>query len=175
MVIVSRSLISMNEIKKERKGPLHRFQWTLSLAAAYVLLPYNSFASSIFLIQALISYRLWVSHLPETKRKKNFHFKEWLKIRDNWFLEQQKEKNTKLFSCALCNRRGLDPFTKDKNHLATIDHIKPVSKFPDLWNCSSNFQIACYPCNTKKGNSHQEQLTWYELLVSKVKFYLYLT
>lgn len=33
-----------------------------------------------------------------------------------------------------------------------IDHIKPISKYPNLSLTLSNLQIACWQCNTSKSN-----------------------
>ena len=34
-----------------------------------------------------------------------------------------------------------------------IDHIQPISRYPELCLDMSNLQIACLSCNTKKSNS----------------------
>jgi 5-methylcytosine-specific restriction endonuclease McrA len=80
-------------------------------------------------------------------------WKQWLKIRDEWIKLQEEKYGKNKLVCAICNRKNLHGFTKDKNKLATIDHILPKSEFPELWNVPSNFQISCYHCNMKKGNS----------------------
>lgn len=36
----------------------------------------------------------------------------------------------------------------------TIDHIKPVSKFPKLAMDINNLQVLCWDCNKKKSNKH---------------------
>lgn len=36
----------------------------------------------------------------------------------------------------------------------TIDHIKPVSKFPDMAMDIDNLQVLCWECNTEKSNKH---------------------
>lgn len=81
-----------------------------------------------------------------------YHYKLWLKIRDTWMIEQQEICKSKLLKCAICGKDGLDPFTEKLGDLATIDHILPVSKYPDLWREPTNFQVACNKCNNKKGN-----------------------
>ncbi len=75
---------------------------------------------------------------------------QWLKVRNNWF-SQQINLGHKQFNCIICGKTNLNPWTKNKNQLATIDHIKPVSVYPRLWNDPSNFQVTCYNCNQKKG------------------------
>lgn len=37
----------------------------------------------------------------------------------------------------------------------TIDHIKPVSKYPELFLDKSNMQVLCFKCNRKKSNHHE--------------------
>lgn len=91
-------------------------------------------------------------------------WRKWLRIRDGWITEQESIHGKNNLTCAICGRTGLKGFieispgklatkTRSKEQ-ATIDHIKPVSAFPELWNNPSNFQIACYQCNQKKGCSH---------------------
>ena len=80
-----------------------------------------------------------------------YHFSVWLDLRKKWFKDLIKATGSNLFTCALCARDGLDPWSKIKRNLATIDHIIPVKKAPWLWNDPSNFQVACNHCNQKKG------------------------
>lgn len=81
-------------------------------------------------------------------------WRKWLRIRDGWITEQESVYGKDNLTCAICGKTGLKGFTKTKSEIATIDHIKPVSSFPELWNNPSNFQIACYRCNQKKGCSY---------------------
>lgn len=37
----------------------------------------------------------------------------------------------------------------------TIDHIKPVSKHPELFLDENNMQVLCWPCNQQKSNKHE--------------------
>lgn len=55
------------------------------------------------------------------------------------------------FTCVHCGRKKLDPFTDDKNKLATLDHVLPQS----LGGSSEerNLAISCYRCNTRRGNT----------------------
>jgi 5-methylcytosine-specific restriction endonuclease McrA len=74
-----------------------------------------------------------------------------LRLRDKWMLEQQqKSENNGELTCAICGRKGLNPFISNKNILATLDHIVSIGK-GGSWNDTSNFQVACYQCNMKKG------------------------
>lgn len=79
----------------------------------------------------------------------------WLEIRDRWMKQQEERHGKGNLTCAICGKTGLNPWDKRNINAfsATIDHILPVSKFPELWNAESNFQIACSPCNSKKANN----------------------
>ena len=81
-------------------------------------------------------------------------WRRWLIIRDVWITLQESIHGKDNLTCAICGKTGLKGFTKTKTEMATIDHIKPVSAFPELWNNPSNFQLACYRCNQNKGCSH---------------------
>ena len=71
-------------------------------------------------------------------------------VRNRWMKEQMKTPDKKGgLTCALCGRRGLLPFTKDKNKLATLDHIVEL-KENGSWHDPSNFQVACYLCNGRR-------------------------
>jgi hypothetical protein len=39
--------------------------------------------------------------------------------------------------------------------LLELDHIKPVSKYPELFLCEDNMQILCKPCNQEKSNRNE--------------------
>lgn len=80
-------------------------------------------------------------------------WKRWLQLRDHWITEQESIHGKNNLTCSICGKTGLKGFTKNKSEQATIDHIKPVAIFPNLWNVPSNFQIACYRCNQNKGCS----------------------
>lgn len=79
---------------------------------------------------------------------------QWLRIRDKWMVEQENIHGKDNLTCTICGKTGLKAFTKELKFQATIDHILPVSKFPELWNRPTNFQITCVRCNQKKGDKH---------------------
>lgn len=56
--------------------------------------------------------------------------------------------------CSYCKRNDLNTDYKKRNKekLATIDHIIPISAGGEFLN-KNNMCIACFPCNNKKGNS----------------------
>lgn len=82
------------------------------------------------------------------------------RIRNKWMkkqLENNKDSKGGL-TCSKCNRKGLDPFTRNKNKLAVLDHkIEINSNGP--WNDPNNFQILCYRCNCLKQINYQKNLT----------------
>jgi 5-methylcytosine-specific restriction endonuclease McrA len=73
--------------------------------------------------------------------KFNYYSEDFRKLRLNVF-QRDGEK------CAKC---GAIP--KPGTSL-TVDHIKPVSKYPNLAMDEDNLQILCWDCNTKKSNLH---------------------
>lgn len=87
---------------------------------------------------------------PERRLPK---WRQWLFIRDSWISEQESIHGKDNLTCAICGKTGLKGSSKSRTDMATIDHIKPVSVFPELWNNPSNFQVACYRCNQNKGCS----------------------
>ena len=54
-------------------------------------------------------------------------------------------------TCAICGRKGLDPYSKDpyRRDLATLDHIVDIGA-GGPWRDPTNFQVACYSCNQRK-------------------------
>lgn len=99
----------------------------------------------------LYTNRLYAKLDPDRALPK---WRRWLILRDIWITQQESIHGKDNLTCAICGKTGLKGFTKTKSEMATIDHIKPVSAFPELWNVPSNFQLACYRCNQNKGCSH---------------------
>jgi hypothetical protein len=50
--------------------------------------------------------------------------------------------------CAYCNEKPKPGIS------LTVDHIKPVSKFPELALDIDNLQVLCWECNQKKSNKY---------------------
>lgn len=73
------------------------------------------------------------------------------RIRDKWMRKLMKspEAISNGLKCNICGREGLYPFTKDKDNLATLDHIISI-RLGGRWNDVNNFQVACMKCNHKK-------------------------
>lgn len=88
---------------------------------------------------------------PECRLPK---WKQWLFLRNKWMRGQEAVFGKGNLTCSICGRSNLYAFTKTKSQLATVDHILPVSKFPRLWNVTTNFQIACYKCNQEKADEY---------------------
>lgn len=53
--------------------------------------------------------------------------------------------------CHYCKKDNLLINTKDKDQLATLDHVIPVSKGGALWD-HRNLVPACFTCNNKKAD-----------------------
>jgi len=51
----------------------------------------------------------------------------------------------------VCEKCGITP--SDGISL-TVDHIKPVSKYPERSMDIDNLQVLCWPCNQEKSNKH---------------------
>ena len=58
---------------------------------------------------------------------------------------KNKQYNRQKGRCAMCNQA----IQQKGSH---IDHIQPLSKFPELATDIKNLRIACAECNTAKGN-----------------------
>ena len=72
------------------------------------------------------------------------------RLRDRWMKLQLKKPDAKGgLTCAICGKLGLNPFTSDKNMLATLDHIIPLNQ-NGVWNDTNNFQVACFHCNCNR-------------------------
>lgn len=60
--------------------------------------------------------------------------------------------------CMLCGAERGDTDSAGKPVKICIDHIKPISKFPELRLDQSNLQVLCYDCN--KGKGAWDQTDW---------------
>lgn len=52
--------------------------------------------------------------------------------------------------CACCG------ITKDQGAIFQVDHIKPISKHPELKLCEDNLQVLCLECNLGKSNKFED-------------------
>jgi len=75
------------------------------------------------------------------KSKEFFASKEWRELRYRVLSSQGRV-------CTLCGA------TKESGAMLHVDHIKPRSKFPDLWLEESNLQVLCEDCNLGKSNKY---------------------
>jgi 5-methylcytosine-specific restriction endonuclease McrA len=78
----------------------------------------------------------------------------WLRYR-KWFLKQHMKKHGKLF-CFYCAAGPLKKQSVRDKDLATLDHVKPLSKGGDRFS-SSNLVVACYRCNSRKKDKSIEE------------------
>lgn len=81
-------------------------------------------------------------------------YKTWLKYR-KWFLRQKLRQGRQL-TCFYCHKGPLRPQSDNDDELATLDHVKPLSKGGERFN-SSNLVVACYRCNSRKKNKDIEE------------------
>ena len=59
--------------------------------------------------------------------------------------------------CAYCEQACEPPtFGEEARNAETIDHFRPLSRFPDLWLDWLNLVYACKRCNRSKGNKWPE-------------------
>lgn len=73
-----------------------------------------------------------------------------LELRHKWMYEQELIYGKDNLVCVLCGKQHLSPWTRNKNDLATLDHIIPIARAHHRWNDPTNFQIACRRCNGNK-------------------------
>lgn len=84
--------------------------------------------------------RLYVdSHFLETAF--DYYSKDFRKLRLEVFTRDGE----------ICGKCGAIP---EKGTSLTIDHIKPVSKYPELGLDIDNLQVLCWECNQGKSNKH---------------------
>jgi 5-methylcytosine-specific restriction endonuclease McrA len=74
-------------------------------------------------------------------------YKVWLKYR-KWFLKQELKKY-KILTCFYCDKSSLKTQSDFTHDLATLDHVKPLSKGGTKFH-SSNIVVACFTCNSRK-------------------------
>lgn len=76
-------------------------------------------------------------------------------VRKRWMKEQMKTPDSLGgLTCAICGKKGLNPNTKSRKTLATLDHIIEL-KDGGSWRDPSNFRIACYRCNCHRNDAQQ--------------------
>ena len=72
----------------------------------------------------------------------DYYNPEYRRLRHEVMLEQGE-------SCQKCGAKA-----SPSVHMQ-VDHIKPVSKYPDLFLEKDNMQVLCAPCNMAKSNRHE--------------------
>jgi hypothetical protein len=73
-----------------------------------------------------------------------------LTIRHAWMRQQEEVHGKRELTCYICGKKHLNPWSKSKKRLATLDHVEPIAKSPHRWNDPTNFQVACFMCNSVK-------------------------
>ncbi len=82
------------------------------------------------------------------------------RLRNKWMRLQMKSPDSEGgLICALCGKKGLKyQGATRKGEKATLDHIVEIVSGGD-WRDTSNFQVACYACNTNKNTLMQKRKT----------------
>jgi hypothetical protein len=75
------------------------------------------------------------------------NYKVWLRYR-KWFLREYLRSH-KTLTCFYCKKGPLKVQSDHDSDLATLDHVKPLSKGGERFH-SSNLVVACYACNSRK-------------------------
>lgn len=83
-------------------------------------------------------------------------YKTWLRYRKHLLRKMYRTKRT--LECHYCGKGPLKIHTDYDNELATLDHVTPLSKGGERFH-SSNLVVACYSCNSRKGNKSIQEFT----------------
>lgn len=75
---------------------------------------------------------------------------------NNNFYESKKWRGLRYATIKKYGRRCMVCFTESGE--MHVDHIKPISKYPELALISTNLQIMCKNCNLGKSNS--DEIDW---------------
>lgn len=79
------------------------------------------------------------------------------RIRNKWMKQQLREHKDEAngLTCAICQRKGLQPFTDKVEERAVLDHILEICLGGD-WRDPNNFQVLCDRCNGQKNDKLQK-------------------
>ena len=83
----------------------------------------------------------------EGKHKKNEPQKHWLYSSSKWQELRYKTLRKFGFKCMACNSSNVE---------LHVDHIKPISKYPNLALEEKNLQVLCKNCNLGKSNKFED-------------------
>jgi 5-methylcytosine-specific restriction endonuclease McrA len=81
-------------------------------------------------------------------------YREWLRYR-KWYIREYVRRH-KTLECFYCGKGPLKRQSDSNDDLATLDHVKPLSKGGERFH-SSNLVIACYRCNSRKKDLSVEE------------------
>ena len=88
----------------------------------------------------------------KAQKKEPPHFVVWLRFRKKYFsFLKSLGPLFSTFTCQYCGKEHLDPHTKEKSKLATLDHIIPLAAGGPEYDIT-NIAIACFHCNNKKAD-----------------------
>ncbi len=84
----------------------------------------------------------WISKEQAVLKYAFYESKEWRKLRYDTLIKFGRK-------CMVCFRTNIEMH---------VDHIKPISKFPEFALDIQNLQVLCMDCNLGKGNS--DSIDW---------------
>ena len=107
----------------------------------------QSLAALVLLTQTLVL----LTHKQSPKPKE---YRVWLRYR-KWVLKEYMLDHKKLY-CHYCGRGPLKAQSRSNHDIATLDHVKPISKNGERFH-TSNIVIACFSCNNRKADKDLDQ------------------
>lgn len=129
---INKDLLDIIELHKTPCGQF--FPWTdENLVYDYYSTDISEFFS--------IFWSTFIHYLETNDHGFNYFSEDFRRLRHEVFLRDGEV-------CVCCGA------TPGRETYLTIDHIKPVSKFPDLSMDIDNLQVLCWPCNKEKSNKH---------------------
>ena len=81
-------------------------------------------------------------------------YKTWLRYRKH--LLRKMYRTNRVLKCFYCGKGPLKIHTDNDSEIATLDHVKPLSKGGERFH-SSNLVVACYSCNNRKRDKSVEE------------------
>lgn len=78
------------------------------------------------------------------------------RLRNKWMKAQMKSPDELGgLTCAICARKGLNPWTVDIDQRAVLDHVHEIC-LGGSWHDPANFQVLCDRCNNQKNDKLQK-------------------
>lgn len=114
--------------------------------------PKHQYVERIFIkrphVQSRASYVKMIREYKDQDKTLNWQFNKGFRRQ---IIAKFIEKHGELF-CEYCGKSNLtDVYSRDVSHLATLDHIVPVSRGGRPFD-PNNIKICCHDCNCEKGS-----------------------